>query len=364
MNSIELDVTYNKYHCHLEFHRRISIIRGDSAIGKTSLIDMVSNPLTTVVSTYPIDIAGSNGWFNTMIGATDTIIFFDDMTIVESARFADAVSKYCSQNNLWLVVMDRSLEFGGGKLSYAVDSIYDMFNDGNTEYWIEPEFPVDFDRSKQFDTILVEDSSGGYQFFNRNLPDIAVHAATDGKATIVDDAMKIVSERSNILIFADVAAFGCHIDDLMCQVLKRSEDTQLVWFYECFEELLLRTNLLNHNPRVVELFNNLVDQANANVSWEKFFEKFIEDLTDNTFCKYVHGNKLYDCYFKDCEECNSYIKAKCPYVLEGDKLEALVKETPYEFLLDLRNGKPTKQEEFLTNNSSSINSATKPLEGF
>lgn len=28
------------------------------------------------------------------------------------------------------------------RLSYAVDSIYEMFNNGDSEYWIEPIFPV------------------------------------------------------------------------------------------------------------------------------------------------------------------------------------------------------------------------------
>ena len=142
MNSIELDVAYDEYHCKLEFHRRISVIRGDSAIGKTTLIEMLSRPLTKVVSTYIVDIPTINGWYNTMANSTDVILFFDDRSLVESARFADAVSKYCSQNNLWLVIIDRAISFGGGRLSYAVDSIYEMFNNGDSEYWIEPIFPA------------------------------------------------------------------------------------------------------------------------------------------------------------------------------------------------------------------------------
>ena len=142
VNSIELDVAYDEYHCKLEFHRRISVIRGDSAIGKTTLIEMLSRPLTKVVSTYIVDIPTINGWYNTMANSTDAILFFDDRSLVESARFADAVSKYCSQNNLWLVIIDRAISFGGGRLSYAVDSIYEMFNNGDSEYWIEPIFPV------------------------------------------------------------------------------------------------------------------------------------------------------------------------------------------------------------------------------
>lgn len=28
------------------------------------------------------------------------------------------------------------------RLSYVIDSIYEMFNNGDSEYWIEPIFPV------------------------------------------------------------------------------------------------------------------------------------------------------------------------------------------------------------------------------
>lgn len=47
-----------------------------------------------------------------------------------------------------IAVKDSYLEspvFGAmspDRLSYAVDSIYEMFNNGDSEYWIEPIFPV------------------------------------------------------------------------------------------------------------------------------------------------------------------------------------------------------------------------------
>lgn len=106
--------------------------------------------------------------------------------------------------------------------------------------------------------------------------------------------------------------------------------------YECFEEMLLNTNIFNQNKLVIIEMNNLFQYANQFISWERFFEDLLARATEGTKYAYKHSSgKLSSCYVNNCDECNSYIKNKCDFAIDGNKVKILFEKTKYEWILEI-----------------------------
>lgn len=336
MSFINIDIKTDDVEYSIGFDHHINFVRGDSGIGKTSLVELISSSEgIDLNSTFPIRLADNTNWDLIMQSATNSIIIFDDMKSIESTLFADNVSKYCIKNNQWYLIIDRAEidSFRGKRLSYAANAIYRMETDGR-KHWLEPYYKFVKPDLTNIDTFLVEDAASGYVFFSKNFSNINVVSAEHGKSAVVEKTLELARKQKKVLIFADMASFGCHIDSLVNIVLTDYKDIQILWDYECFEELLLQTNLLKNLSIVRTAFNNLPKSASGYSSWEKYFEYLSQKATENLLCRYNHNGELYDCYYIDCDDCNSYKAAKCTQKLEGLKIEALLKETKYDCLLE------------------------------
>lgn len=90
--------------------RRITIIRGDSGIGKTTLVDLVSQSIMGVQVNCPLDIivATETTWQAVMQFNTNSLIIFDDLELVASAKFASEVKKTSSNNNYYLIFLEKT----------------------------------------------------------------------------------------------------------------------------------------------------------------------------------------------------------------------------------------------------------------
>lgn len=139
MSIIELEITSDIYNCTLQFERRLSVIKGDSGVGKSTLAELVSQELigVSVKSTYPIVVVTEQTWQTVVKGEQDKILLFDDLDVVETAMFATMYAEYGVKNNLFFIIIAReSLE--SVKELY---SIYDMKKDG-IYHWLVSTTPV------------------------------------------------------------------------------------------------------------------------------------------------------------------------------------------------------------------------------
>ena len=156
-----------------ELRRNITIIRGDSATGKTTLVDMVqeytSNPSGSPVELIcdkPCFVLSGPLWKEQLSGMRDSIVFIDEGNeFVKSDDFAREIQK---TNNYYVIVSRESLP----SLPYSVEEIYGIRTSGRYgtlkqsyhEFYriygenvlknvVEPEI------------VITEDSNSGYQFF-------------------------------------------------------------------------------------------------------------------------------------------------------------------------------------------------------
>ena len=165
-----------------------------------------------------------------------------------------------------------------------------------------------------------------------------MYYASSGKSSIVNDSKNLYdSGNRNLLIIVDLAAYGCHIEQLYQEVLKRCKGVLIDTTYECFEEFLLQSNMYKDNVIVQEEFKDIYQYANKYISWETYFENLIYRVSKDTMFKYSHNrSELRDCYTEDCNNCNEHIRVKCTFNKSGDKFGLLLKDTKYKKYLELR----------------------------
>lgn len=334
---LKLTVTSDIYKCSMTIDRRITIIKGDSGTGKTTLVDMLDNTIYSakVESSLPILIATNTTW-RLVFHSTDSILIFDDLEIVESGEFAKLLKENCVKNNLYLIIISRESLGEMRKLSYSMDSVYEMCTDkdGITHYLV-PYYKTENSNIKYSDIkkCLVEDNGKAKKFFESVL-NVPVYSS-DGKANVVRK-LENIHNGEFVLLFIDRSAFGCHADELRYMIIMKKIICEVPIGYECFEEMLLNANIVNKNSIVITEMSDLFKYANQFISWERFFEDLLARATEGTKYSYKHSSgKLSSCYMNKCDVCNSYIKNKCDFAVDGDKLKALFEGTKYEWILEI-----------------------------
>ena len=349
MSTIRLAVHSNTFKCDLEFKHRINIIKGDSGIGKTSLVDIfrVEGVIKDRESTYPVVIADVSNFRNILVSAKNQIIIFDDVSLVETDEFKDLVSEYLIKHNLYLVIIVRAMMPKMSKLSYSIHAIYEMYYDETLvnhyirEYYEQYTEPIDQILEQEPPVCLItEDTKAGFQFFDHLVDkQLPVFHSTNGKSSMVPDSMN-KSDEFNVIAILDTAAYGCHIEEFISLTEDLVNKVTLLYDYECFEEVLVRSNFLNKHVTVKQELDDLPKYANNFKSWENYFQSLLHNVTALTHWKQTHSrSKLNKCYIENCNNCNILKYSECSQATFGDKFEILLKGTKFEYLLKFRNYK-------------------------
>lgn len=113
------------------FTRNLTVIQGDSATGKTTLVDMIQEYLLngsdtgiTLTCDCPCRVLAGNTWKEQLTGIEDSIIFIDEGNrFVSSMEFAEAVR---ASGNYYVIVTREALD----NLPYSVTEIYGIRSSG------------------------------------------------------------------------------------------------------------------------------------------------------------------------------------------------------------------------------------------
>lgn len=287
-----------------EIKRNITVIRGDSATGKTTLVDMIreyyengeDSGIELNCQKECIVLEGRS-WHSQLNLFTSCIIFIDEgNNFVSSKEFAEAIQ---NTNNYYVIVTRESLP----ALPYSVSEIYGIRNSGkyghlkqtyNEFYHI---YHLNLEMQKIVpDVVVTEDSHSGYQFFSSicSKNDIACKSA-GGKSNIFGMLGTIKDDK--VLIIADGAAFGPEMEKIMKQISLM--ENAFLYLPESFEWLILRSGLLKDND-VIEMLDEPYNYVESKeyFSWERYFTHMLVEKTENTYLKYSK-NKLNDVYLQE-----------------------------------------------------------------
>lgn len=342
MSIIELEIKSTKFRYLFKLQRRINFIMGNSGVGKTACYDLIDSHLRgnsdiMLRSTFPIQLVHSISDIEMILSAklSDRIIFVDDLDLLVNKSFLALYEKQI-ENNYWFIIMSREDLSSDFKttLTFSSNCLYRL-ECNNNSYTLAPLYNVSNIELRIYDCVIVEDSKGGYDFFSKIFKNMCPISTSRGKNNIVRELKSAVNKGYyNILVIYDSASFGSNFQEFYNYASHSDSNIDIISHYECFEELLVNTDLLRHLSDIEYGLDNLEYEANKFSSWERYFEYLIQKATDQKPYKYSHNSKLRNCYTESCNKCNEYIKEKCDYNRkQEEKIKGLLRGSKYEFLL-------------------------------
>ena len=284
-------VQNNRLHYEFEIKRNITVIQGDSATGKTTLINMLRQAENfgessgiDVISDVPCRILEGNNWKLILENSSGNIFFTDEEnSFITTKEFASMVR---GSDNYFVLITRENLY----NLPYSVDEIYGLHESGkymNTRriyqqmyriYTIEDRFPIEPEK------IIVEDSNSGYEFFKNITAEKNVAClSAEGKSNLFSFINKENAEE--ICIIADGAAIGPEMNRLYNQTVKKKNIH--LYLPESFEWLILSSGLMSDKiiQEILEKPEKYIDSKEY-FSWERFFTKLLVTRTEDTYLKY------------------------------------------------------------------------------
>ena len=288
---IVVENAYIKY--EFSVCRNITIVRGDSATGKTTLVEMIrayNEEDDTGIEIHcekPLSVVYGRDWKGQLERSSGHILFIDEQNrFVRSVEFAEMLKK---SDNYFVIVTREKVS----TLPYSVTEIYGIRTRGkyaglvgeytaNEFYRIYGEMP-----SLEFapDIIITEDSNSGFEFWNNVIGRDRCLSAM-GKTNVLEKLKKNEKKGVNYLIVVDGAAFGSEIEELIQYIKYRNRDVK-VYAPESFEYLILTSGIFN-SKEITEKCRNTYSYADSSkyMSWEQFYTSLLVEETVGTQMQY------------------------------------------------------------------------------
>lgn len=287
----------------LRLERNITILSGDSATGKTTLVGMIRDyeedgrsSGVTVQSPKPCRVLTNADWQYRLASITDSIVFLDEgNSFVKSEAFARTIQ---GSSNYYVIITRESLY----QLPYSVNAILKLKTTTKRKKTFVRAYPQ-YDnlqnpsgKIEASETVLTEDSNSGYELFSY----IAQRSGTQcicaqGKSNVFSTLNRCPDRR--MLVIADGAAFGAELEKVYRLMEQRSNKITL-YLPESFEWLVLKSGVLgSQTPR--EILGNPAAYIESSLyfSWEQYFTDLLVHLTQETVLRYNKG-KLNPAYLQ------------------------------------------------------------------
>ncbi len=278
-----------------ELHRNITIVRGKSGTGKTTLYDMIADH-TRLKDSSGVNISCAKNcvalvdidWKNQLNHISDSIVFIDEGTeYIKTPEFANAVK---NSDNYYVIFSRESLH----GLPYSVEEIYEIKASGKYHKFVklfksDKNHIYSLHRSAKkfrFDILLTEDSKSGYQFYKNYFADTNVICESSDSNSEIFKWLRD-HRGKKILVIADGAAFGSEIDRVL-KLQPLTEDNFRICLPESFEWLILKSGLIK-TSNIISVLDNPSDYIESKdyFSWENFFEDYLVSNTVNTPFQYA-----------------------------------------------------------------------------
>ena len=227
--SYEIIVANAKVRYEFTVRRNITIIKGDSATGKTTLVEMIREYYESgegsgieLRSKKECRVLAGRDWKRLLEGIYESIVFIDeDNAFLPTREFAEAVRE---SDNYYVIVTRESLP----NLPYSVEEIYGIRESGkyaSLKQTYNELFHIygreDYTKPVTPEYVIVEDSNSGYEFF------VGMMGENDSKVTSASGKSNIFlkmmeSTMGQVLVIADGAAFGSEMDRVMKLIHRKS----------------------------------------------------------------------------------------------------------------------------------------------
>ncbi len=285
--------------------RNITIIAGDSATGKTTLVDMVrdyyengADSGITLTCDKECTVLYGRNWQAQLALYSDSIVFIDEgSAFVTSEDFARAIQ---GTDNYYVIITRESLE----NLPYSVREIYGLRESGkygglkqryNELYRLHGL--LQSNTLARAGKAVIEDSNAGFEFFSavfseRQIPCVSAQ----GKSNIFGMLTNMPDDET-VLVIADGAAFGSQVGKLS-MLIKQGRQI-ILYLPESFEWLILQADFLKDNAirDILRQPSEAIESARY-ISWERFFTELLAEKTAGSIWEY-HKRRLNPIYLHE-----------------------------------------------------------------
>ena len=273
--------------------RNITVIKGQSATGKTTLFEMIRSYQEQeesgiqVQCDVPLVSVYGKDWERRIEETTGSIIILDEQSrFVKSKDFAKIIRH---SDNYYVIISREKLS----ELPYSVDEIYGIRTRGkyaglvgeyttNEFYRIYGNRPTDIFKP---DVIIAEDSNSGYDFWKAVSGETRCISA-EGKTKVLRMLRDLGDKEQTLLVIVDGAAFGAEMEELI-QYIKYVNPAIEIFAPESFEYLILTSALCRRFgvEKKCEETYNYADSAGF-FSWERFYTALLTEITKDTEMQY------------------------------------------------------------------------------
>lgn len=290
----KIKISNSKVSFSLELERNITIICGNSATGKTTLIGLIRDfeqlgkaSGVTIQCKKPCRVLSNVDWKYRLDAIHDSIVFLDEGNeFVRSQDFAQAIR---GTDNYYVIINRESLS----QLPYSVNSILKLKTTSRKKVTYIRSYPEysnlvePIEQINRVDEIITEDSNSGHDMFSRIAQDSGVSClSAQGKSNIFSCLANHSGDQ--ILVIADGAAFGAELEKIY-KLQEVSTGKIRLYLPESFEWLLLKSGVLgNRTPHDILADPAAHIESRYFFSWEQYFTALLVDLTRDT---YLHYNK-------------------------------------------------------------------------
>lgn len=288
----------------ISINRKFSIIRGDSATGKTTLIQLLQNYETDKQSiSLQCDcrcvVLPTVGWDILLENIQETIFFLDEWHPALQAGTAFG-EKACRSNNCFVIITRKNIPY----IPYSYKEVYEIKTSG--KYHTLIRVYKDYDEFEPLGRYVTEDEEAGLEYYQEIFGAESV-ATSKGNGSLYKFANK------DTLLIGDGAAIGPHMYKLV-------ESHAHLFLPESFEYLLLQSSLFKKDVEVKNILDRKEEIITAEYrSWEEFFATFLARHTENSILAYTK-RKLNPCYVRPCcylnRHCANYARDKVATALK------------------------------------------------
>ena len=242
--------------------RNITIIKGDSATGKTTLLRIL----------YEYLRIGRQSGYAVSTNASYYVYIRDEV----GRDWKDAL--YPLKNTVIFIEENNEFVFTKEFASYVKESkeSYHEFKE------IYSNYPII--ENNKIQNVVTEDSNSGYQFWMQAFKNSNV-TSSNGNGNLI----KCVKELGlgDTLVIADGAAFGSLIETCINSFQIQTERRISLWLPESFEYLILKSGILK-SEKLIQILDNIPEYVECEKyeSWEKFFTEILITLTADGVEKY------------------------------------------------------------------------------
>ena len=289
-----------------DLKRNITVIRGDSATGKTTLMGLIENyerlgeeSGVTISCRLRCRTLNNGNWESVIKESDQCIIFMDEDTIaVKTDEFAACMRE---SNNYYVIITRENLP----NLPYSVEEIYGIHTSGRyvdlkqTYSSFYRLYPVEeINKNIPADVVITEDTNSGYEFINAVVKGEVLCLPAGGKSRIrglLDECRE-----KRVLVIADSAAFGSEIAELY--LVMKNWGNICLYLPESFEWIILSSGLID-GKRIADVLQHTEDYVDSSkyFSWERYYTDLLVRETEGTYLQYTK-NKLNRSYLNDKEK--------------------------------------------------------------